>query len=366
MRIVEVIPQLRSIGGAERLVFDLIEAFASANEHEIVVISLYSRGVDQVEQALSRFKNVSVFFLGKKPGVDFGCAKRLRKLLHRIDPDAVHCHLDSLVTIWLANTTKKYPIYYTFHTLITEQVIGKKRAPKNILYRRLFKKGFVHPIAIAPTIKKAVCDYFNLPASKVSLIANGVPLSKFKTNSKTRDRMYDFIFIGRFVSLKNPLLIIEAMKQLLSHRPDAKLLMLGEGPLLQKCIQEAGEHLDHGIEIKGFVDDVSPYLQNAKTLLLPSTYEGNPMVINEAIASKCFIAATRVGGIPDIVNDRNGALIDLDENLLASLVKTMTWCIENEKDIGELLDQNYLENVALISIKQTADSYINLFLSKNA
>ena len=361
MKIVEIIPAFFPLGGAERLVFDLAKTFTKSKEHEVDVISLYTVHPEGVRQAFAEYPNISIHFLNKKRGVDLTCASKLRKLLDEIQPDAIHCHLDSLLTIYLARRAKKYPVYYTFHTLITEQVIGKKNKPKNLLYRHLFRKGLIRPIAIAKTVQEAVSSYFDLPLESIPLVKNGVPLPRYFNETSFPKREYDFIYIGRFIEIKNPQTIVLAMKEVLQKHPLAKLLMLGEGELLEECKQTAGRYLGKEIEFLGFVDDVSPYLKNAKTLLLPSTYEGNPMVINEAIASNCFVLATSVGGIPDIVNDNNGVLIHYDENLPQALTKTMAWCLENESIIENRLSKSYEANRKEVSIETTANGYLTLF-----
>ena len=365
MKIVEIIPAFFPLGGAERLVFDLAKTFAKSKEHEVDVISLYTVHPEDVRQAFAKYPNISIHFLGKRRGIDLTCAEKLRKLLDEIQPDVIHCHLDSLLTVYLSRRAKKYPVYYTFHTLITEQVIGKKNKPKNLLYRHVFRKGLIRPITIAKTIQEAVSSYYDLPLESIPLVKNGVPLQRYFNETPFLKRKYDFIYIGRFIEIKNPQTIVLAMKEVLQKHPLAKLLMLGEGELLEECKQTAGTYLGKEIEFLGFVDDVSPYLKNAKTLLLPSTYEGNPMVINEAIASNCFVLATSVGGIPDIVNDNNGALMRYGENLCPTLTKSMMWCLENETLIEKRLSANYEVNRKEVSIEATANGYLTLFQEKH-
>jgi len=365
MNIVEIIPSMSPIGGAERLVLDLACNMSKNPDNKITVISLYSNKDDDVINELLSHKNVSIIFLEKKRGVDLTCAKRLKKEILSINPDIIHCHLDSLVTIYLSKIYRKYRIFYTFHTLINESVIGKKSKPKNILYKHIFKKKYVTPIAISEVIKSSICGYFNLKESSVMVAYNGVPVEKFANNVPLEKRKYDFVFAGRFIDSKNPKTIIRAFGEIKQKHPESKLVMIGQGPLLDECKKITEEKNIDGISFTGFVFDVYKYLKESKIMLLPSTYEGNPMIINEAIASKCYIIATNVGGIPDVVNDNCGKLIEYSDNLQTELVDTMRDCLDNIKNIETVINNEYKNNCSRVSIDNTISQYMNIFMEQS-
>ena len=356
MRIVEIIPSLIPVNGAERLVYNLSKAFAMLG-HEVIIISLYSNKDEIITAELETVSNINLYFLSKKPGVDIGCAKRLKKLIDEINPDVIHCHLDSLITIWISRVFKKYSTYYTFHTLISEDVLGSKNKPKNMVYKHILKKGMVYPISISRVIKESVCNYFLLDEKSVRTVYNGVPIIQFKNSNTYANREYDFIFIGRFIKIKNPLLIVRAFLNVKKTYPNSKMVMIGEGPLLEKCKEEANGQ----ICFTGFINDVSKYLSNSKCLVLLSDYEGNPMVINEAIASKCYVISTSVGGVPDVVNQSNGSLIDAESNFEKELENKMKEFIINSEMAETIINKNYEQNKQLVSIDRTASDYLKIF-----
>ncbi len=364
MKIVEIIPSLYPLGGAERLVCDLASFFVDT-DNDVTIVSLYSNKDNVVVNDLKKKKNIHLVFLNKKRGVDFKCAKQLRKVIELLHPDVVHSHLNSLVTIWLSKIYKKYKIIYTFHTLITCSVVGKKTKPMQILYRMLFKKRIIIPVGISEIIKNSICDYYGLSKETVPVINNGVPLCNFINDIHFNDRKYDFIFIGRFTELKNPTTIVHSFIKLYKINSNLKMVMLGEGKLLEKCKLIAAENGCKGIEFVGFTNDVSKYLRNSKFLVLSSSYEGNPITINEAIASKCFVLATNVGGIPDVVNKNNGILVDYSNKILEDLSKKMSWCVYNQNLIAHTLDACYEDNRNGVSIVNCGSKYLKLFGVKN-
>ena len=357
MAIVEIIPFLYPINGAERLVINLIKSFVVSG-NKVVLISLYSRKDNVSIKELEGLDNLEIYFLDKKRGIDYKCSKKLKKLISQINPDVVHCHLDSLTTIWLSRIYKKHKTYFTFHTLISESVIGNKHKFKNILYRHILKKKLVSPIAISKTIQQSICDYYNIPESSVDIVYNGVPTNQFTNTNSYGKRNFDFIFIGRFIDLKNPLTIVAAFNNVVKDYKDAKLVMIGEGPLLEECKKTANKN----ITFTGFISDVSSYLKDSKALILASNYEGNPMVINEAIASRCYVIATKVGGIPDVVNDKNGLLFDLNNDLEQNLAQKMKVFLADYKNIDQMLMTNYKQNKEQISIDRVASDYLKVFM----
>lgn len=362
MRIVEIIPFLYPIGGAERLVLDMIEFASSKNDDELMLISLYTRNKSKVISSFESNPSIKIVFLDKKKGIDFDCSRRLKKVINDFKPDIIHCHLDTILTIWLSGINKKHRTYFTFHTFISKKTVGNKCKPKNALYRHLFKKKRIIPIAISETIRESICDYYHLNESDVPVVKNGVPIDKYFNNDMVRDRQYDFIYIGRFIPLKNPETIVNAFSKLSKKRKNVKLVMLGDGPLLSECKNISEKQGNDNILFTGFVNDVSFYLKKSKILLLASSYEGNPMVINEAIASKCFVVATKVGGIPDVVQDNvNGVLIDYNDELETALFKTMDDCLLQIDNISKKLDMNYDNNRSMISIEKTWCEYKTVF-----
>jgi|BioPla2DNA2_1021312.scaffolds.fasta_scaffold00316_27 glycosyltransferase involved in cell wall biosynthesis len=362
MKIVEIIPALHPIGGAERLVYELIECFSKRGIDDILLISLYSHQDNKIVEEIKKIKNVKIVFLEKKVGIDFLCARKLRKVINDFKPDVVHCHLDSIVTIWLSGIYRRYKTFFTVHTIINEKTIGKRYKIKNILYKKLFSKKKITPIAISNIIRDSICTYYKLDFKMVDVVENGVPIEKYANTISLNEREIDFIYIGRFIALKNPLLILKAFLELKKQNRDIKMLMIGEGSLLEKCKVFTFENkINDNVLFTGFVNDVPYYLKKSKFLILASSYEGNPMVVNEAIASKCYVISTKVGGVPDIVNEKNGLLINYSDNIVEELTKAMAECLNKTNEINDLINQYYSVNQHNISIENTCLKYENIF-----
>ena len=131
---------------------------------------------------------------------------------------------------------------------------------------------------------------------------------------------------------------------------------LGDGPLLEECEQYAQENLLTNVSFMGFVDNGSKYMANSKILLIPSLNEGNPMVINEAIASGMMVIGSDVGGIHDLLINLNNCFLCEPNNELSfylamkeclNIINTDRACLSGNKT-------NY-------SIESSVISYFDLF-----
>lgn len=160
-----------------------------------------------------------------------------------------------------------------------------------------------------------------------------------------------FIHVGSFVAEKNHLGLLRIFQRLLAFQPEAKLLLVGDGPLKQS-IQLAVEKQNlNNVIFTGSRSDVISILPLCTSLLLPSLVEGLPGVILEAFYSKVPVIAYDVGGISEVViNYKTGYLVRLnDENEFVK--KTVECLAAQERMIIEnayslVLKEFALENVA--------------------
>jgi len=129
-----------------------------------------------------------------------------------------------------------------------------------------------------------------------------------------------FLAVNRFVDKKAPHLTITAFAQVVRACPDARLLMMGDGPLLEACRQLVRAlRLDGTVEFLGARPhaEVAAAMARVRAGVLHSVttsdgdVEGTPVSVLEAGAAGLPVVATRHGGIPDVVVDgETGILVD--------------------------------------------------------
>jgi len=151
------------------------------------------------------------------------------------------------------------------------------------------------------------------PNAIVKTIYNGVNFDKFKIKAVTTEKSNNIIFIGNIIKTKGIVELVDAAKTLLDNNKNLSFHIVGEGIeklKLEQSIATLG--LSSSIKFYGAInhDQISNLLHDADLLVLPSYREGVPNVIMEALACGLPVVATKVGGIPEVVNSSNGILLD--------------------------------------------------------
>ena len=118
-------------------------------------------------------------------------------------------------------------------------------------------------------------------------------------------------------------LLIRAFKEIRKERPDARLVIAGEGYLMESLKGLVGQlELSDAVIFTGFMEDVPQIIATFDVAVLPSYFEGMGRVLLEAMAMEKPVVGTLVGGIPDLIEDgANGYLVSPgNERELASAV----------------------------------------------
>lgn len=191
-----------------------------------------------------------------------------------------------------------------------------------------------------------VGNYWNPKKSKKHLVMYlPIDMEKFnKINEVPEDRLFKnglFPIIGivaRLFPRKGHEYLIKAMPKILSYYPSAKLKIIGTGPLLVdlKALTSA-LNLEDSIIFTGFVKDLYPELFSLDVFITASLTEGFPLTIVEAMVAGIPIAATPVGGIPEIVeHGKTGYLFpSKNTDAVAKAVIRLLSNFEKAKKMGE-------------------------------
>lgn len=127
------------------------------------------------------------------------------------------------------------------------------------------------------------------------------------------------VAVARLDLVKGIDLLVEAWPGVVGRVPDARLVLVGEGPMrdeLTAALRARGV-LD-SVDFLGYRSDVAFVLHSADLLALPSRSEGSPLAALEALASGLPVVGHAVGGIPELVVDGvNGRLVPPEPPLLA-------------------------------------------------
>jgi glycosyltransferase involved in cell wall biosynthesis len=120
------------------------------------------------------------------------------------------------------------------------------------------------------------------------------------------------VFSGRFIQRKGINFLLEAWKKVVGNVATARLILLGDGPLLgemKTLTRELG--IGDSVDFRGHVHEVPDFLRAADIFILPSLQEGMPNALLEAMACGMAPVGTRIGGVVDLIQEGvNGILAE--------------------------------------------------------
>jgi len=197
---------------------------------------------------------------------------------------------------------------------------------KNLLLKKL-QSWYINKsdYIITPSqhLKKTV-ENWKISSEKIIVIYNAIDTESTQTNN-TPEKSYDVVCVGRLIPLKKVDSVIRTCK-----KNKWNLLIIGDGPEMNYLQSQASNlsPTEPKITFLGAVEKgkIIPLIKTATTFVLNSTHEGLPHAILEAMKAGTPVIATKVGGIPEIIDDNvNGILIapgnDLElENAIKKLL----------------------------------------------
>ena len=154
----------------------------------------------------------------------------------------------------------------------------------------------------------------------ICFIPRGVDTDMFKPDNTANDLFRhsvgvdpgDFVvlYVGRFDRVKGVDYLLEAVKMICSEHERIKLILVGDGNL-KEYYHKISEPIRDAVTFAGFRSDVPKFMNLADVVVLPSLSEGCPNVVLEAMACGTPVIASRVGAVPDIIeNDKIGVIVE--------------------------------------------------------
>lgn len=233
---------------------------------------------------------------------------RIKRTLSEEKYDVVignHASFDGLKAVLLADLICAKSVVYAHGWGVIEFPYSFKGAGK--ITRYVLSNADL--VMVASEFMKEKVIEWSAKSGKVFIIPPGVNTNKFKCKAKRKKLI---LFIGFLEDRKDPMTLLKSIPYVLEKFPNATFMFLGSGYLLPKLRLEAKRMgITKNVKFLGKGPDELKIriLSEAKILALPSVREPFGLVLIEAMASGTPCIASRVGGIPEIINDEIGILI---------------------------------------------------------
>lgn len=315
-RTIKVLECIRQgmIGGGESHLLSLVENL-DKDRFEPIVLSFTDGPMVERLKAMG----VRTHVLYTERPFDMSKWSRVKDLLRSEHVDLVHAHgtRASSNTLWAARSLG-IPFIYTVHGWSFHN-------DQHPLVRRMRiwgERWITTRASLNISVSASNCrtGEQSIPGLKAVVVNNGIDQQKFSARRSFADIRGELsipggviliIFVARFTSHKQPLLLIRAFKEALTAHAGMHLLMVGDGDEKEAGVQLAKDlGIESKVNFQSFRQDVPDLLAAADIFVLPSLWEGLPIGLLEAMAMSKAIIATRVDGTTDVIRDgENGLLV---------------------------------------------------------
>ena len=289
---------------------------------------------------------------------------KLIKIIKKYKPDIIHSHLfDSnfharIAGILCGIQSLIIHEHNTYHQ--KDKYYGFPIYADKLLARFTYKI-----IVISDAVKNFTIKQERISKNKFKVIRNCIPVDKFikqgevsiKHNIReqlgVKQDSFLIINVASLTKQKGHKYLLEAMASLKIR--NAMLLLVGDG-VLQKDLKDQVEKLNLADKVifLGIRRDIPELLAASDLFVLASVWEGQGLVVLEAMASGLPIVATNVGGVPEVVTEKEGYLVE-SKNL---------WALANAiKEIRSDIAANKFDRSSIyLKVKQNYDinKYVDL------
>ena len=205
-------------------------------------------------------------------------------------------------------------------------------------------------VAVSLPVAASLQRVEGLAAARVTVIPNAIDTDRFVRQRSREEcrRMLGKIPMGPWVGMigrarreKGGDLFVAALPALFRNHPMSRALLVGDGPALREWRAMAADlGIAERIWFAGSQTDVRPYLHALDLLVIPSRQESFGVVALEAFASGCPVLATRVGGLPEVLDEgRRGLLVEAGNTV--ALADGMLACLSDPEAMARRSEEAF-------------------------
>ncbi len=281
-------------------------------------------------------------------------AWKVARFLKTWNADLMHCHLPiSGVTGRLAGRMAGVPVVYTEHIDMEQYSLPTRWA--NLATWPLQERVVAVSEEAAASARRHAGE--RVP---VEVVLNGVDTEVFDPAEQSGQAVRAEWGIPSEAPLVGTIAVfrpqkrlhdwLEAAARIRRAVPEARFLIVGEGPLREELEAKKGAlGLDEAVTFAGFQEDVKPYLAALDVYLMSSEREGLPIALLEAMSMGCPVTSTAVGGIPGVVREgEDGFLVEMgDAEALAQAALKLVKDAGRRQEMGRSARRQIQENFSM-------------------
>lgn len=316
-------------GGGESVFFDLANGMARRGDTVNVISHLLAPDHEQICDIGNMLKIYRIkpvidfrqgFFASSTQNLGYIINSTLKgsQIIRKEKVDLIHANnLSPTIAGSLLSSLHRVPLVITIHDVFThsDNFWKKWSSQDNVshitsiigpIFEKLTLNIFYDAIHTVSNSTRDDLEKYGIDGSKIRVIHNGIDYRRYDL-MKVEKRFESYVlFIGRLVFYKNVEVLVRSFKEVVIAVPKAKLIIVGDGPMLgqwERLAHELGLH--DSVKFTGFVSDREKLelLGNSSSLLLPSLVEGFGMVLLEAFAMSKPVIVSDVRPYDEVVSD---------------------------------------------------------------
>lgn len=231
---------------------------------------------------------------------------------------------------------------------------------------RLFVRTFDRVVVLSETVA-GILRRSGLPESKLETIANGVDLERFRDSQPSLwnhpGATHESIvgFVGRLVPGKGADVLLRAAPRVFSRHTNCRFVLVGDGPCRQDLESLSAQlGIADRVLFTGVRNDMPQVYASIDLLVLPSLCEAMPMCVLEAMAAGKPVIATRVGAVPQLIDqDQTGMLIEPGD--VAGLSAAVLKLLEDSERAHQLGEKGRAKIIERFSAESMARRYLQVY-----
>lgn len=345
-------------GGARKSTLELAERLQN-NGAEVSVIDFYGSNTDFVEDAKSKnlqltilskrnspfiiqdknyfkyLKNIIQFFFQSRK-----MKKKLSDVLSGFSADFIIVNNRKTLSIIPKNNNNKI-IFFARGWFINKQI------PK--LDKILMKKKVDIYMAVSQSTRQALYCSEMQSLDNIHVVKNGIDLDKINQYNRPKNNIFTIVHSGGFIPDKGQQICLEIAAELKKKQLPFKLILTGkvyEEPDSQNYYQFIKEsikkiNIEKEVEIIKNRNNILDVIASAHVLIHPSSTEGLPRVLMEAMALRTAVISNPVGGVTDFILDGYTGFLT-DYNSVENYVEKLE-LLQNNAELKETITKNAFE-----------------------
>jgi len=303
--------------GAEVQAYTLLSALK--DEKEFAVLAVVLNEARLAEQL--RAEGVETIVIDETQHSFRQILKALKEKLKSRHIDIIHSHRykENILAAQLKKAGLARYLVQTVHGS-GERFKGFSRLKMKIysyLNKRQTRRYFDRVITVSDDILREYENKF--PKGRAITVHNAVDIAHIRPTRTVAEIRRDLNIglnspvigtAGRLVPVKGYDLFLEAARFIIEDKPQAVILIAGDGPLMEELKQKAiSLGIDNNVRFLGFREDIIDILNCFDIFVMSSHHEGIPMVLLEAMALQKPVVSTAVGGVREVIEDNLSGLL---------------------------------------------------------